>query len=94
MCFVRAWKTGLDARARVESLSDQRIGGLGRKIPKSLRTIRIHKSSDVVEARLRYSASVDERDTVFCFFETQVMGVEPRKTILLDVDRRLTGFPA
>ena len=57
------------------------------KIPKSLRTIRIQKTSAVAEARLRYSASVEDQETVHCFLETQVMGVEPRNTTYLEVDR-------
>ena len=64
------------------------------KIPKSLRTIRIQKTSAVGEARLRYSALIKDRETVHCFLETQVMGVEPRNTTYPEVDRRSSGSPA
>ena len=50
-------------------------------------------STNDQEAKARYSASVEERETVGCFLETQVRGLVPRKTIYPVVERRVWGSP-
>ena len=47
-----------------------------------------------MEAKTQYSASVEERETVDCFFEDQEIGLEPRKTNIPVVDFRSVGLPA
>ena len=69
-------------------------GGEGRKTPKSQSNIRIQASSATPTARERYSAFVDDQDTVSYFFEDQVMRLLPRKTRKPVVERRSTGLPA
>ena len=73
MCFMRAWKTGFEAMARVDTLSHQRIGAAQRKTPKYLRSILIQQSSAATEAKALYSTSVEERDTVGYFLADHVI---------------------
>jgi len=94
MCFVRAWNTGLEAMAKALTLSHHIKGGVERKIPKSLRSIRIQYNSAAVEAKALYSASVDDLETVDCFLADHVMGQFPKNTTMLEMDLRSTGSPA
>ena len=68
MCFVRAWNTGFEAIARVEMLSHQRIGAFGIKTPRSLSKVWSQQTIAEARAKARYSDSVEDRDTVSCFF--------------------------
>ena len=47
-----------------------------------------------MDASARYSASVDDRETVDCFLEDQEIGLEPRKTKMPVVDFLSDGSPA
>ncbi|KAM7518901.1 hypothetical protein LguiB_017863 [Lonicera macranthoides] len=42
----------------------------------------------------RYSASADERETVFCRFDLQEINDDPRKIQYPVVDLRVSGHPA
>ena len=53
-----------------------------------------HWSLAVVEASARYSASVDDLETVGCFFDFQDMRESPRKTQKPVTERRESGHPA
>ena len=50
--------------------------------------------SAIVVAKARYSATVEEQDTVAYFFADQGMGHGPRKTRRPIVERRSVGSPA
>ena len=56
--------TRLDVIAKALTLSHQRRGGRGTKIPKSRRSILIQYNSAIVDAKVRYSAFVDEWETM------------------------------
>ena len=77
-----------------ETLSHQRIGMCGRKTLSSRNKVRSQANSAAVEAKARYSASMEDRETVGYFFEDQDMGLEPRKTSCPVVDLRSVGSPA
>ena len=47
-----------------------------------------------VEDKARYCASVDNRETLCCFFDDHEIGLEPMKTTRAVVDRRSLGLPA
>ena len=53
--------------ASVETLSHQRIGVWERKMPRSLRSVRIQQSSVEAMARALYSNSMDDLEIVGCF---------------------------
>ena len=69
MCFMREWKTGLAHKMEAPMLSQYTVGGDVSVTPTSVRSEQIHRSSAVVFATARYSASVEERATPFGFFE-------------------------
>ena len=50
-------------------------------------------NSAAVVAKARYSASVEDQDTMLCFLEDQEMGLGPRKTSKPVVKRRSEGSP-
>ena len=64
------------------------------KMPRSRSKTRNQHTSTEAEASAQYSASVDERDTISCFFADQVMGLCPKNTRRLEVERRSLGSPA
>jgi len=72
MCFVLAWKTRLEAIAKVKTLLHQSLGGVERKMPKSFKSWRGQHDLVAVEANARYSDFVEERETVSCFLALQV----------------------
>lgn len=45
-------------------------------------------------ANVIYSASIEEREIVDCFFEDHDTGLDPRKTMNPVVEQRLVGSPA
>ena len=94
MCFVRAWKTGLEAMAKVLTLSHHNKGGLERNMPKSRRSILIQNNSAAIEANALYLASVEDLETVDYFLADQVIGQLPKKTTMPKIDLQSTGSPA
>ena len=86
MCLVLEWKTGLEAKAIAELLSHHKMGMWGRKSLSSLNKVRSQANSATMEAKARYSAFVEEQETVDCFLENQEIGFEPRKTNIPVVD--------
>lgn len=94
MCLVCAWNTGLEAKARAEILSHQITGHVGRKTQRSRRSAQIQESSAAEWTRDLYSASVDERATICCFFAHQETGLEPKNTQYPVIERRSMGSPA
>jgi len=56
--------------------------------------MRSQDNSAAVVAKARYSASVEDLDTMLCFLEDQEMGLGPRKTSKPVVKRRSEGFLA
>ena len=87
------WKTGLETKAIAELLSHHRMGMCGRNSLSSLNKVHSQASSTAVEAKARYSASVEEQETVDCFLEDQEIGFEPRKTSIPVVDFLSMGSP-
>ena len=75
MCSVLAWKTGLEAIAKAETLLHQSLGSVERKMPKSFKSWRGQHSSAAVEANAPYLDFVEERETVSCFLALQVTQV-------------------
>jgi hypothetical protein len=56
--------------------------------------MRIQASSTAPTAKERYFASVEERATVVCFLDDQVIKLFPRNTRKPIVEQRSTGLPA
>ena len=94
ICFVLAWKTGLDAIARAETLSHHKIGASTRKTPSSLSKVWSQHNSAEAKARARYSDTILERETVSCFLADHVIGLEPRYTSKPEVDLLSSRSPA
>ena len=69
------------------------MGMCGRNSLSSLNKVHSQASSTAVEAKARYSASVEELETVDCFLEDQEIGFEPRKTSIPVVDFLSMGSP-
>ena len=76
---MRPWNTGLDAKYFAPILSHHNLALHGQGMRSSCRTDCIHISSAVASAIALYSASVLDRDTVFCFFAHQDIKLEPKK---------------
>jgi hypothetical protein len=72
------FRPGLEAREIAEILSQWIKGGISKGIWMSQSSWWIQASSAAVIARARYSASVEERETVCCFLEAQEIGLEPK----------------
>ena len=66
----------------------------GRDKPSSRKRVRSQANSAAVDASARYSASMEERETVDYFLEDQEIGLEPRKTKMPVVDFLSDGLPA
>lgn len=79
--------------ARVEWLSDQSLGVVDRKIPKSLSTWLSQYNSAVVLAMALYSGSVEEQEIVACFLPLQLMGLYHKKTKKPIVESLSEGSP-
>jgi len=91
ICFVRSWKTGFWAMWRAAWLSQYKIMGLERWMSRSWRSVLSHVSSQVVDARARYSASAEEWETVYCFLVRQEIGLVPSWMKKPMVDLRVSG---
>ena len=79
MCFVRAWNLLLLDNCIAPWLSA--LSKVGSKVDFLLilaQKFRIHKISFVALVCPTYSASVDERVTMFCFFELQLIAPAPK----------------
>ena len=94
MCFVLACNIGLAANITVLRLSHQITSGVGK-------VILIYERKDCNQmifaiklARLLYSASILDLDTVCCFFDYQVTKFEPKYTQNPEVELRLSGSKA
>lgn len=61
---------------------------------RSLNKLCSHCGSQVREAKDLYSASVDDRETIGCFFNFQQINEEPRRTQKLVIDFLLSGHLA
>ena len=77
-----------------ERLSQYRIGVPEIGTCKNCNNCLIQSISATVVDSARYSASVEERDTIFCFLKDHEMGFEPRKTTSPVVDLLSLGSPA
>ena len=79
ICFVRSWKTWLEAIWIADRLSQNRLAGWVNGMRNSWRRYVSHWSSHVVVAKARYSASDELREIVDCFLERYDMRELPRK---------------
>lgn len=68
---------GFDARKIEVILSHHNVGAFS-TTPRYLNNALNHDNSAAVYANCRYSASMLERDTVFCFFELHEIGLKPK----------------
>ena len=93
-CLVRSWKTGLAAIWMALWLSQNNTGSLEHWMWRSLRRYRSHWSSQVAEARARYSASEDDLEIVICFFVLQEIRECPIKKHWPKMERLLSTQPA
>ena len=59
-------------------LSQYKVTGEETGTARSRRSDLSQRSSQVVDAIARYSASAEERETTLCFFVRQDMGLSPR----------------
>ena len=80
LCFVLACNIGLVVNIIVLRLSHQVTSGVGKVILISERRDCSQVISATKLARLLYSASVLDLDTVCCFFDCQVTKFEPKYT--------------
>jgi len=77
-----------------DMLSQNNIGAVGISICKKLSSCLIQSNSVAVTARALYSASVEDCDTVCCFFYDQEMGLEPKNITNPVVESLSLGLPA
>ncbi len=80
ICLVLSWKTGLAAICKAAVLSQYNNAGFGCNILKSVNNERSQDNSQHVPVMALYSASAEERDTVFCLFVRQEIREDPKKT--------------
>ena len=91
MCLVRSWKTELWA-IWIELWLSQYIGvGWEKEIPISASNQRNQTISLVVDAMTRYSASVDDWETIDCFLLFQEIRESPKKIQNPVTDLRSVG---
>lgn len=81
-------------RSIASLLSHQIVVGMFIENPNSLRSDLIHKASCVALVRAIYSASVDERATMGCSLDCQVIGEFPKKKTFPEVDLLVIKSPA
>ena len=55
--------------------------------------MQIQHNSATVEAKARYSVSMEDQETIACFLADQVIGQLPKKTTIPVMDLRLTRSP-
>jgi hypothetical protein len=94
ICFVLTWKTGFAVRNVAPKLSHQRTGAYEHWIPSSESRDYSQINLAVAIAKLRYSASIDERDTIACFLEDKDTKLDIRNTAKPVVDFLSSGQPA
>ncbi|MFS8012775.1 hypothetical protein Hanom_Chr14g01324871 [Helianthus anomalus] len=75
---MREWYTGFAHKYVAPVLSQNSVGVLVLLIPSSQSRFLTHETSAAALATALYSASVEERDTVFCREDLQDMIFEPR----------------
>lgn len=80
ICFVLWCIIGLHVRAIAKRLSQYSVGVPEIRTCKNCNNCLIQSISAVVVNSAWYSASMEEREIVLCFFEDHEMGFEPRKT--------------
>jgi len=91
MCLVRSWKTELWA-IWIELWLSQYIGvGWEKEIPISASNQRNQTISLVVDTMARYSASVDDWETIDCFLLFQEIKESPKKIQNPVTDLRSVG---
>ena len=68
-------------------LSQKRTGTLGSEIRRNANNCFIQSNSAEVNDKARYSASVEDRETICCFLDDHEIGLLPKKTTKPVVDR-------
>lgn len=63
-------------------------------MPKSQRTEEFQVNSDAVEARARYSVSVEDRENVCCLLADHKTTLDPNRTQKPEVERCVSLQPA
>jgi len=69
MCLVLSWKLGLWAMCLIDFLSQYRVAMVIGWTTKSWRRYKIHYISQTVATSAQYSTSVDDQETICCFFD-------------------------
>jgi hypothetical protein len=92
--FSTCMEHRLEAKARAPELSHHKVGGDKRGRWSSLSSMRIQYISVIVRHMERYSASILERDTTFCFLADQEIRLEPRKMPYPVVEHLSSGLLA
>lgn len=92
--LVLSWKMGFLVRCMAAWLSQYTRAGCECWIWKSLSKTSNQTISQKVWAKARYSASANERDTVACFLDFQLIKESPIKTQKLVTDLRVSGQAA
>ena len=94
MCFVFGWSFGFRARAIQPWLSSKTVVGVVCCRPMSWSKCRSHITSCAAEHNEIYSASVDERAVIGCFFDRHEIVPLPRRNTWPEVDFREIEHPA
>ena len=94
MCLVFWCWTGLKDKAIADRLSQKRTGTPGSEMCRNVNNCFIQSNSVEVNDKARYSALVDDRETVCYFLEDHEIGLLPKKTTKPVVDHLSLGSPA
>ena len=94
ICLVFWCWTGLKDKAMADRLSQNRTGTPGNEMCRKANNCLIQSNSAEVKDKARYSASMEDRETVYCFLEDHEMGLLPKKTTKPVVDLLSLGSPA
>ena len=94
MCFVHSWNIGLAGMWRADWLSQNNKAGCLCSISKSFNKLINHTNSHVALAIDLYSASIEDLETVHCFFDFQEIKDAPMKIQKPVTDLLVSGHVA
>ena len=93
MCLVLWCWIGLNDKAMTNRLSQKRTGTLVSEMCRNVNNYFIQSNSAEMNDKARYSASVEDQETIYYFFEDHEIGLLPKKTTKPVVDRLSLGSP-